>query len=70
MAPEVSKAITTPYYTDAFSIKKPRYYQQIAINRTIEAVASGQNRVMFVMATGTGKPLWLFKLFTDLGKPD
>ncbi|HHW3837527.1 TPA: EcoAI/FtnUII family type I restriction enzme subunit R [Streptococcus suis] len=68
MAPEVSKAITTPYYTDAFSIKKPRYYQQIAINRTIEAVASGQNRVMFVMATGTGKTFMAFQIIHRLRK--
>ena len=52
---EITEAISTPYYTDAFSMKTPRYYQQIAINRTIETVARGQKRVMFVMATGTGK---------------
>lgn len=35
--------------------KQPRYYQTLAINRTIEAIASGQKRIMLVMATGTGK---------------
>jgi type I restriction enzyme R subunit len=44
----------TPYYTDG-SGKSPRYYQRIAINRTIEAIARGQKRMLLVMATGTGK---------------
>ncbi len=35
--------------------KTPRYYQQIAINRTVEAIANGQNRILLVMATGSGK---------------
>ena len=39
---EITETISTPYYTDAFSMKTPRYYQQIAINRTIETVARGQ----------------------------
>ena len=42
------------YYLDA-SNRKPRYYQQIAINRTVEAIAKGENRILLVMATGTGK---------------
>lgn len=41
-----------PYDPDG---KTPRYYQQIAINRTIEAIARGQNRILLVMATGCGK---------------
>src|SRR3989344_1587131 len=44
--------ITEEYYT---GLKKPRYYQEIAINRTVEAIAKGQNRILLVMATGTGK---------------
>ena len=44
--------ITEDYYS---GLKKPRYYQEIAINRTIEAVAKGQDRILLVMATGTGK---------------
>jgi type I restriction enzyme R subunit len=51
---EVEKAINTPYYTDG-SGKIPRYYQEIAINRTVQAVTKGQDRVILVMATGTGK---------------
>lgn len=46
--------IEAPYYSDG-SGKTPRYYQQIAINRTIKAVADGQDRILLVMATGTGK---------------
>lgn len=65
---EVAEAITIPYYTDTFSTKKPRYYQQIAINRTIETVARGQKRVMFVMATGTGKTLMAFQIIHRLRK--
>src|SRR3989338_6731800 len=44
--------ITEEYYT---GLKKPRYYQEIAINRSVEAIAKGQNRILLVMATGTGK---------------
>lgn len=51
---EVETAINTPYYTDG-SGKMPRYYQENAINRTVQAVSKGQKRVLLVMATGTGK---------------
>ncbi|UOG74648.1 DEAD/DEAH box helicase family protein [Hymenobacter tibetensis] len=44
------------YYFDG-SGRRPRYYQQIAINRTVEAVAKGQSQILLVMATGTGKTL-------------
>lgn len=47
-------AIRTPYYSDN-SGKTPRYYQEVAINRTVKAVAEGQKRILLVMATGTGK---------------
>lgn len=53
---EIEKVINTPYYSDG-SGKTPRYYQEVAINRTIEAVAKGQKRIMTVMATGTGKTM-------------
>lgn len=46
--------VETPYYVDG-SNKQPRYYQRIAINRAIEAIARGQKRILLVMATGTGK---------------
>lgn len=44
----------TPYHDDG-SGKKPRYYQRVAINRAIDAIAGGQKRILLVMATGTGK---------------
>ena len=46
--------IRTPYYSDS-SGKTPRYYQEVAINRSVKAVAEGQKRILLVMATGTGK---------------
>ncbi len=48
--------------------RSPRYYQQIAINRTIEAVAKGQNRIILVMATGTGKTYTAFQIIYRLWK--
>ncbi len=47
--------ITQSPYHDGGGDKKPRYYQRVAINRTIEAIAKGQKRILLVMATGTGK---------------
>ncbi|ADB39097.1 EcoAI/FtnUII family type I restriction enzme subunit R [Spirosoma linguale] len=55
------------YYTDG-SGRQPRYYQQIAINRTVEAIAKGQNRVLLVMATGTGKTYTAFQMIYRLWK--
>lgn len=48
--------------------RKPRYYQQIAINRTVEAIAKGQNRILLVMATGTGKTYTAFQIAHRLWK--
>lgn len=53
--------ITQDYYDDG-SGKSPRYYQLQAINKTIEAVSNGQNRVLLVMATGTGKTYTAFQI--------
>ncbi len=47
--------LVTQSYFDDGSGKTPRYYQVIAINRTIEAITGGENRILLVMATGTGK---------------
>ena len=55
------------YYTDG-SGRNPRYYQQIAINRTVEAIAKGQNRILLVMATGTGKTYTAFQMIYRLWK--
>lgn len=57
--------IQAPYYDDG-SGRSPRYYQTNAINRTIEAVAQGQNRVLLVMATGTGKTYTAFQIIWRL----
>ncbi|EJI8209614.1 DEAD/DEAH box helicase family protein [Escherichia coli] len=59
--------ITQDYYDDG-SGKSPRYYQLQAINKTIEAVSSGQNRVLLVMATGTGKTYTAFQIIWRLWK--
>ncbi len=55
------------YFSDG-SGRKPRYYQQIAINRTVEAIANGQNRILLVMATGTGKTYTAFQIIHRLWK--
>jgi type I restriction enzyme R subunit len=46
----------------------PRYYQQIAINRTVEAIAKGEDRILLVMATGTGKTYTAFQIIWRLWK--
>ncbi|MCB0489939.1 MAG: DEAD/DEAH box helicase family protein [Cyclobacteriaceae bacterium] len=55
------------YFTDG-SGRTPRYYQQIAINRTVEAIAKGKNRILLVMATGTGKTYTAFQIIYRLWK--
>jgi len=65
--PEEEKIIEQGYYDDG-SGRKPRYYQQIAVNRTIEAIAKGQNRILLVMATGTGKTYTAFQIIYRLWK--
>jgi type I restriction enzyme R subunit len=64
---EQEKIITEPYHfqVDGYS---PRYYQQIAINRTIKAIAQGENRLLLVMATGTGKTYTAFQIIHRLWK--
>ncbi|BCE00688.1 EcoAI/FtnUII family type I restriction enzme subunit R [Marinicellulosiphila megalodicopiae] len=59
--------ITQNYYDDG-SGKAPRYYQLQAINKTIEAISSGQNRALLVMATGTGKTYTAFQIIWRLWK--
>jgi type I restriction enzyme, R subunit len=58
---------TQDYYYDG-SVKTPRYYQLIAINRTVEAIARGENRIFLVMATGTGKTYTAFQIIWRLWK--
>lgn len=64
---EVEKIAKQDYYQDG-SGRKSRYYQQIAINRTIEAIAKGQKRILLVMATGTGKTYTAFQIIYRLWK--
>lgn len=59
--------ITQDYYDDG-SGKSPRYYQLQAINKTVEAVANGEDRVLLVMATGTGKTYTAFQIIWRLWK--
>ena len=59
--------VTQDYYSDG-SNKTPRYYQLLAINKTIEAIAKGQNRLLLVMATGTGKTFTAFQIIWRLWK--
>lgn len=55
-------------YHDSGSGKSPRYYQQIAVNRTVEAIARGGDRLLLVMATGTGKTYTAFQIIWRLWK--
>ena len=64
---EAEKIASQDYYFDG-SGRKPRYYQQIAINRSVEAIAGGQNRILLVMATGTGKTYAAFQIIHRLWK--
>lgn len=64
---EQETIITQDYYSDG-GPKKLRYYQQLAINKATEAIAKGQNRVLLVMATGTGKTFTAFHLIWRLWK--
>ena len=60
--PEQEDIITQPYYFDAVTKRTPRYYQRVAINKTIEKIAKGDKRVLLVMATGTGKTFTAFQI--------
>lgn len=64
---EQAKIITEPYYFMDVN-KTPRYYQRIAINKTVEAIAKGQDRLLLVMATGTGKTFTAFQIIHRLYK--
>lgn len=64
---EAEAVVTQDYYVDG-SGKAPRYYQVSAINRTVEAIARGQKRILLVMATGTGKTYTAFQIIWRLWK--
>lgn len=61
------KVVAQDYFIDPGG-KAPRYFQQTAINRTIEAIANGQKRILLVMATGTGKTYTAFQIIWRLWK--
>lgn len=61
------KIIGQPYYT-SLTTYAPRYYQRIAVNRTLDAIAKGQQRLLLVMATGTGKTYTVFQIVYRLLK--
>lgn len=61
MTPAQEMVIEQPYYSSQ-NTYPPRYYQCIAINRTVDAIARGQNRLLLVMATGTGKTYTAFQI--------
>lgn len=65
--PEQEKYASFDYFFDG-SKRTPRYYQQIAINRTVEAIAKGKDRILLVMATGTGKTYTAFQIIYRLWK--
>jgi len=67
LGPAEERVVTQPDHSEPGG-KQPRYYQRIAINRTIEAIAKGQNRILLVMATGTGKTYTAFQIIWRLWK--
>ncbi|SOU89892.1 Type I restriction-modification system restriction subunit R [Tenacibaculum finnmarkense genomovar ulcerans] len=65
--PKSKEIVEKDYYTDDSGMT-PRYYQQNAVNRTLEAVAKGQDKIILVMATGTGKTYTAFNIIWRLWK--
>lgn len=64
---EEEAIIQQPYYSSQ-NTYPPRYYQRIAVNRTLDAIARGQDRILLVMATGTGKTYTAFQIVYRLLK--
>jgi type I restriction enzyme, R subunit len=69
LTPEQERIVLQPYHDDGGG-KEPRYYQRNAINATVEAIARGQDRVLLVMATGTGKTYTAFQIIWRLWKSE
>ena len=67
LATEQEEIVREDYYFEAGG-KSPRYYQRVAINRATEAIAKGQERILLVMATGTGKTYTAFQIIYRLWK--
>jgi type I restriction enzyme R subunit len=64
---EQERVASQDYFYDGTG-RSPRYYQEIAINRTVEAIAKGQDRILLTMATGTGKTYTAFQIIHRLWK--
>ena len=62
---EALKIVEQPFYSDPYTYE-PRYYQRIAVERTVETIAKGKDRVLIVMATGTGKTITAFQIIHRL----
>lgn len=62
------RVVTEQEYHQEIGGRSPRYFQQIAVNRTVEAIIKGQNRILLVMATGTGKTYTAFQIIWRLWK--
>jgi type I restriction enzyme, R subunit len=67
LPPDADDIVLQDYYTDGGG-KQPRYYQESAVNAATEAIARGQNRLLLVMATGTGKTYTAFQIIWRLWK--
>lgn len=67
LAPEQEQIISQDYYHEIDG-KTPRYFQQVAVNRATEEIAKGKNRLLLVMATGTGKTYAAFQIIWRLWK--
>lgn len=67
LTPEAEQVVLQDYYDDG-SGKAPRYYQVNAVNAAVEAIANGQDRILLVMATGTGKTYTAFQIIWRLWK--
>ena len=67
LAPEAQAIVDQPWYVGE-DTHTPRYYQRIAVNRVVEAIARGRKRLLLVMATGTGKTYAAFQIIYRLWK--
>ena len=67
LTPRAEEIVLQDYFDDG-SGKTPRYYQCNAVNAAVEAIAKGQNRILLVMATGTGKTYTAFQILWRLWK--
>src|SRR3546814_19885291 len=68
LPPRSTRTDTLFPYTTLFRSKAPRYYQTLAVNRVIEEIAKGRDRLLLVMATGTGKAYTAFQIIWRLWK--